>query len=56
MTWRIRPPRPLVTVPLDHVRPEIIRAWAADHGWDVEPGGRLSEVVLEEYADAHRIK
>lgn len=42
-----------VHVSVRDVRPEVIRDWAAAHGYDFNRG-RIPHVVLEEYAEAHR--
>lgn len=44
----------LVVVPVVDVRPEVIRAWAAEHGLRVESAGRLTTDVIDAFVGAHQ--
>lgn len=43
-----------VVVPVRAVRVDVIRDWAATHGYTLTDRGRIPHVVLEEFAAAHR--
>lgn len=47
-------PAPLVQVPVRSVRVDVIRDWAATHGYELTDRGRIPHLVLEEFQAAHR--